>query len=118
GMRPPGGTAAGWDISPRGKEGKMRTTKWLIAAALGLGMADTASAQDPSTNPFLSSVGPLKYNVIGPDANSRLGGLQFLSTNNSPQRYFNTNAGTITNQPVVGRSIWPTYSQLPGDDYA
>jgi hypothetical protein len=60
---------------------------------------------------------PIRNEIVSTNPSSSIGGVQFFQQNRNPQRYLSGDVGRISNQQVIGRSIFPTYEQLPNENY-
>ncbi len=91
--------------------------KWLLSATVALGLGGPAWGQ--STSLFgNTSTGPLQYQIVSTtDPNSPVARPQNVSSPTNPQRFFNSSSGKISNQQVIGKSVFPTGNQMPGDGY-
>src|SRR5262245_18277962 len=93
----------------------MRTCTGLAVLAASLGLAGSSHAQSAPT--FGGNNQPLEFRIVSTDPNASVGGQQIVPIGKDPQRFFNRNPGRISNQQVIGRSNFPTYAQLPDQDY-
>jgi hypothetical protein len=92
----------------------MRATWWLAAAA-GLGLAGAARAQSAPT--FGGSNDPVQFHIVSTDPKLPISSPQTMVVPTNPQRFFASSPGRINNTNVIGRSIFPTYEQLPNEEY-
>jgi hypothetical protein len=97
----------------------MRTSAWLAAAALGLGLAGTAPAQSALT--WGGTGTTRQYHIVGTDSTlsnaSAIASPQTLSSTSWSLTSFFHTPTPMTNQRVRGSSQFPTYQQMPGTDY-
>ncbi len=93
----------------------MRSSTGFAVVAACLAVTGAANAQSSPT--FGGNGQPIEYRIVSTDPSASIGGQQAMPISSSPQRFFNRNPGRISNQQVIGRSNFPTYQQLPNQDY-
>jgi hypothetical protein len=89
---------------------------WLPALALALAWQTRAHAQSALT--FGTRHTEIEYRVITPDTtNGPVASPILVPQSRNPNRFFNPTPGRITNQQVLGRSLFPTEDNMPGPEY-